>query len=75
MLNKRDDATDRLVGLAETVKGGATKEKKVDLEWRKGDVQERLTHALVKGIAEFIEEDTEEARQQAERPLHVIEGP
>ena len=75
LLNKRDDATDRLVELAETVKGGATKEKKVDLEWRKGDVQARLTHALVKGIAEFIEEDTEEARQQAERPLHVIEGP
>jgi len=75
LLNKRGDATDRLVELAETVKGGAAKEKKVDLEWRKGDVQERLTHALVKGIAEFIEEDTEEARQQAERPLHVIEGP
>ncbi|MCH8078604.1 MAG: methionine synthase [Proteobacteria bacterium] len=75
LLNKRDDATDRLVELAETVKGGAAKEKKVDLEWRKGDVQARLTHALVKGIAEFIEEDTEEARQQAERPLHVIEGP
>ncbi|MCH9049351.1 MAG: methionine synthase, partial [Proteobacteria bacterium] len=75
LLNKRDDATDRLVELADTVKGGAAKEKKVDLEWRKGDVQERLTHALVKGIAEFIEEDTEEARQQAERPLHVIEGP
>ena len=75
LLNKRDDATDRLVDFADTVKGGATKERKVDLEWRKGDVQERLTHALVKGIAEFIEEDTEEARQQAERPLHVIEGP
>jgi len=75
LLNKRDDATDRLVEFADTVKGGATKEKKVDLEWRKGDVQERLTHALVKGIAEYIEEDTEEARQQAERPLHVIEGP
>jgi 5-methyltetrahydrofolate--homocysteine methyltransferase len=75
LLNKRDDATDRLVEFADTVKGGATKEKKVDLEWRKGDVQERLTHALVKGIAEFIEEDTEEARQQSEKPLHVIEGP
>jgi len=75
LLNKRDDATDRLVEFASTVKGGATKEKKVDLEWRKGDVQERLTHALVKGIAEFIVEDTEEARQQAEKPLHVIEGP
>jgi 5-methyltetrahydrofolate--homocysteine methyltransferase len=75
LLNKRDDATDRLVEFADTVKGGAAKEKKVDLEWRRGDVQERLTHALVKGIAEFIEEDTEEARQQAEKPLHVIEGP
>ncbi len=53
LLNKRDDATDRLVEFADTVKGGATKEKKVDLEWRKGDVQERLTHALVKGIAEL----------------------
>ncbi|MFT5426013.1 MAG: 5-methyltetrahydrofolate--homocysteine methyltransferase [Gammaproteobacteria bacterium] len=75
LLNKRDDATDRLVEFADTVKGGAAKERKVDHEWRKGDVQERLTHALVKGIAEFIEEDTEEARQQAEKPLHVIEGP
>lgn len=74
LLNKRDDATDRLVEFAATVKGGAAKEKPVDLEWRKGDIQERLTHALVKGIAEFIEEDTEEARQQAEKPLHVIEG-
>ena len=75
LLNKRDDATDRLVEFADTVKGGASKEKKIDLEWRKGDVQERLTHALVKGIAEYIEEDTEEARQQVEKPLHVIEGP
>ena len=75
LLNKRDDATDRLVEFADTVKGGAAKEKQVDLEWRKGDIQERLTHALVKGIAEFIEEDTEAARQQAEKPLHVIEGP
>lgn len=75
LLNRRDDATDRLVEFADTVKGGAAKEKKVDLEWRKGDVQERLTHALVKGIAEFIEEDTEEARQQATKPLDVIEGP
>jgi len=74
LLNKRDDATDRLVDFAETVKGGKTKEKKVDLEWRKGSVGERLTHALVKGIADFIVEDTEEARQQAEKPIHVIEG-
>ncbi len=75
LLNRRDDATDRLVEFSETVKGGAAKEKKVDLEWRKGTVGERLAHALVKGIADYIEEDTEEARQQAEKPIHVIEGP
>jgi 5-methyltetrahydrofolate--homocysteine methyltransferase len=74
LLNKRDDATDRLVEFAETVKSGKTKEKKVDLEWRKASIGDRLTHALVKGISEFIEEDTEEARQQAEKPIHVIEG-
>jgi 5-methyltetrahydrofolate--homocysteine methyltransferase len=74
LLNKRDDATDRLVDFAETVKSGKTKEKKVDLEWRKGSVGDRLTHALVKGIADFVVEDTEEARQQAEKPIHVIEG-
>ncbi len=75
LLNRREDATDRLVEFAETVKGKTTKEKKVDLEWRKGSVGERLTHALVKGISDYIEEDTEEARQQADKPLHVIEGP
>jgi 5-methyltetrahydrofolate--homocysteine methyltransferase len=75
LLNRRDDATDRLVEFADTVKEGATKEKKVDLEWRKGTVAERLTHSLVKGIAEYIEEDTEEARQNADKPIHVIEGP
>ncbi len=75
LLNCSDDATDNLVEFAESVKPGATKEKKVDLEWRKGTIGERLTHALVKGIAEFIEEDTEEVRQQADKPIHVIEGP
>ena len=75
LLNRRDDATDRLVEFAETVKSGGKKEKKVDLEWRKDPVQERLSHALVKGIADYIEEDTEEARQQYDRALHVIEGP
>ena len=73
LLNRRDDATDRMVEFAETVKSGGKKEKKVDLEWRKGSVQDRITHALVRGIAEFIEEDTEEARLAAEKPLHVIE--
>ena len=75
LLNRRDDATDRLVEFADTVKAGASKEKKVDDEWRKGNVSERLTHALVKGIGDYIEADTEEARQQADKPLHVIEGP
>jgi 5-methyltetrahydrofolate--homocysteine methyltransferase len=75
LLNRRDDATDRLVEFAETVKEGKIKEKKVDLEWRKGSIGDRITHALVKGIAEYVVEDTEEARQQADKPLHVIEGP
>ena len=75
LLNRRDDATDRLVEFAETVKAGASKTKTVDLSWREGSVGDRLTHALVKGISDYIEEDTEEARQQADKPLHVIEGP
>ena len=75
LLNRRPDATDRLVEFAETVKAGSSKEKKVDLEWRNAPVAERLTHALVKGISDYIEEDTEEARLQADKPLHVIEGP
>ncbi len=75
LLNRRPDATDRLVEFSETVKGGAAKEKIVDLEWRKGSVAERLAHALIKGIADYVEEDTEEARQQAAKPIHVIEGP
>lgn len=74
ILNRRDDATERLLEHAETVKGGS-KGKEKDLEWRKGTVQERLSHALVKGITEFIEEDTEEARQLFDSPLTVIEGP
>ncbi len=75
LMNKRQDATDRLVEFAETVKEGATKVKTIDLEWRKESVQSRLTHALVKGIAEYIDEDTEEARLQYDKPLEVIEGP
>ena len=75
ILNRRDDATDRLLDAAERYKAGASQKKEVDLSWREKPVQERLTHALVHGIANFIEEDTEEARLQAERPLHVIEGP
>ncbi|AUG53839.1 methionine synthase [Thalassospira marina] len=75
ILNRRSDATDRLLEIADKYKGAGGAEKKADLEWRKKPVTERLAHALVNGIAEFVEEDTEEARQQAERPLHVIEGP
>ncbi len=74
LLNRRDDATERLLEFAETVKG-AGKKKEVDDAWRNGSVEERLTHALVKGIIDFIDQDTEEARQKYGRPLHVIEGP
>ncbi|MEO0720634.1 MAG: methionine synthase [Pseudomonadota bacterium] len=75
ILNRREDATERLVELAEQFRGqkGAVKEK--DLSWREGGVGKRLEHALIHGITEFIVEDTEEARQAVERPLHVIEGP
>lgn len=76
ILNRRDDATDRLLEEAPRFKGeGGSKAKAKDLSWRENDVQERLTYSLVHGITDFIEEDTEEARQSAERPLHVIEGP
>ncbi len=74
LFNRRPDATERLVELAEEVRGSGKKEEKT-LEWRNAPVQERLRHALVKGIVEFVEDDTEEARQQYERPLEVIEGP
>jgi 5-methyltetrahydrofolate--homocysteine methyltransferase len=74
VLNRRPDATDRLLEVADTVKGRAT-EQATDLAWRNAPVAERLTHALVEGITDYIVEDTEEARRQAERPIHVIEGP
>ncbi|MGW5053517.1 methionine synthase [Actinokineospora sp. NPDC004072] len=71
---RRPDATDRLVAFAETV-NGKSKKRTVDLSWREAPVAERLAHALVHGIVDFIEEDTEEARAAAARPLDVIEGP
>ncbi len=74
LLNRREDATERLLEFAETVKGSA-KKKEVDDEWRKGSVEERLTHALVKGVIDYIDDDTEEARQKYGKPLNVIEGP
>ncbi|UCB55495.1 MAG: methionine synthase [Thiotrichales bacterium] len=76
ILNTSNEATDRLIEIAPAYTGdGAAAHIKEDLAWRAEPVNERLAHALVKGITEFIDEDTEEARQQAERPLHVIEGP
>jgi 5-methyltetrahydrofolate--homocysteine methyltransferase len=74
LLNRRPDATERLVKFAESVKKKEKGETLVD-EWRQGTVEDRLAHALVKGIVDFIEADTEEARQKLGRPLLVIEGP
>jgi 5-methyltetrahydrofolate--homocysteine methyltransferase len=74
LFNRRPDATDRLVSYAEDVRGEGTRRER-DLSWREGPVEKRLEHALVHGIVDFIEEDTEEARQQLDRPLDVIEGP
>jgi 5-methyltetrahydrofolate--homocysteine methyltransferase len=74
LLNRRADATERLLELAERVKGDG-KKREIDLSWRNVPVNERLAHALVKGIVEFIDEDTEECRQQFARPIEVIEGP
>jgi 5-methyltetrahydrofolate--homocysteine methyltransferase len=73
MLDRRDDATERLLDFAETVKGNS-KESKVDLSWRAEPLQNRITRALVKGIDEFVLEDIEEARQSVSKPIEVIEG-
>ncbi|WP_081135641.1 methionine synthase [Halomonas sp. BC2] len=76
VLNRRDDGTERLLDIADKYKGdGSGAAKKEDLEWRSWPVNKRIEHALVKGVTAFIEEDTEEARAQAERPIEVIEGP
>ncbi|HAV64080.1 MAG TPA: methionine synthase, partial [Verrucomicrobiales bacterium] len=80
LLNRRPDATERLVDFGEKLKAaGSVKDEKADIAvleaWRQGTVEERLSHALVKGIDAWIEEDTEEARQKLGRPLSVIEGP
>ena len=74
ILDRRDDATERLLDFAETVKGTKKVDDGKQLEWRSLSLQDRITHSLVKGIDTFIIEDTEEARQQSEKPLHVIEG-
>jgi 5-methyltetrahydrofolate--homocysteine methyltransferase len=76
ILNRRPDSTDRMLEIAERYKGQAGGEGKAkDARWRELPVGERITHALVNGVTEFIEADTEEARQTFDRPLHVIEGP
>ncbi len=76
VLNRRDDATDRLLDAAAKFKGGpGQKAKEKDMTWRQASVEDRLAHSLVHGITEFIEADTEEARQKLPKPLHVIEGP
>ena len=76
ILNRRKDATDRLLEAAPRFKGeGTQKRAGADLTWREAAVEKRLEHALIHGITDFIEQDTEEARQKVERPLHVIEGP
>jgi len=75
VLNRREDSTERLLEAAERFKAGGGAKRVVDLTWREADVSGRLRHALVHGITEYIEDDVEEARQKAERPLHVIEGP
>jgi 5-methyltetrahydrofolate--homocysteine methyltransferase len=75
ILNRRPDATERLLEAAQRHKGGSGAQKTVDLAWRESPVERRLQHALVAGVTEFIVADTEEARQSLDRPLHVIEGP
>lgn len=74
LLNRREDSTERLLEFAETVKG-TVKKKDQDDEWRKGTVEERITHSLVKGIIDFIDQDIEEVRHKFDKPLQVIEGP
>lgn len=75
ILNRRKDSTERLLEIAERYKGKKGEAKTEDLAWRERDVRQRLSHALVHGIDQYVETDTEEARQQSERPLDVIEGP
>ncbi len=75
LFNRREDATERLTDFAETIKQNGGRQIQKDLAWREAPVEKRLEHALVKGITEFVEEDTEEARQKFPAPLQVIEGP
>jgi len=75
LLNRRDDATERLLAIADRYRGSGEAQKKADPKWREAPVEERLSHALVHGIIDHVVEDTEEARLRADKPLEVIEGP
>src|SRR5437773_5495293 len=75
VLDRRHDAAERLLALAQRYHGHGKEKREADLAWREWPVEQRLSHALVHGITDFIEADVEEARLTAERPLHVIEGP
>lgn len=76
VLNRREDSAERLVDFAESLRGQSIEEKENDkLKWREGSLQDRITHALVKGITDFIEADAEEARLTLDKPIQVIEGP
>lgn len=75
ILNRTADSTERLLSVAERFKGGGAAKREIDLEWRSWPVQKRLEHALVKGLDEFIVEDTEAARVECDHPIKVIEGP
>ncbi|WP_372893893.1 methionine synthase [Rhodosalinus sp.] len=75
LFNRRDDATDRLLDIADKYKDSGEAQKKSDPKWREAPVEERLSHALIHGITDHVIDDTEEARQKADKPLEVIEGP
>ena len=75
LLNRKEDATDKLLEYAEGLKGKTPETEKAILEWRSGSVEERITHSLVKGIIDFVDQDTEEARKKYVSPLKLIEGP
>jgi len=75
LLNRREDATERLIAYAEKNKKAGKEKEAKDTEWRKGTVEERIAHSLVKGITDYIDDDVEEARKKYEKPLHIIEGP
>ena len=75
LLDRRDDATERLINHAEKVKGGGKEKEAKDEEWRRGTVEDRISHSLVKGITDYIDVDIEEARNKYDKPLHIIEGP